>query len=229
MKTGRYALVAITIAALLLLSAPLLPHGRALDHEDGPAVTAAPELDLTDLYAWTTNGKVAVVLDVHPDAGESDFFPTTAQYIVHFESSAVFPGGGTPVDVIVEFDAQQNARVWVGEDNYVTGDARVEAGLVSDDGKIRVFTGRRNDPAFSNLTGFDAFREAVIARAASTDECEEAAAGDLEVLATTMRGDAPVDGYEGRNVLSIVLELDASLVAAGGPVLGVWASSHRRP
>ena len=51
----------VLAAAVWLLSTP----SYAADHTDGPAATAAPETDITDLFAWmSADGSTAVLTAV---------------------------------------------------------------------------------------------------------------------------------------------------------------------
>ena len=38
----------------------------------------------------------------------------------------------------------------------------------------------------------------------------------------------PVDTFAGKNVLAIVLEIDKTVLTVGGPVLGIWSSTHQK-
>jgi len=104
---------------------------------------------------------------------------------------------------------------------------------VSADGKLRVFTGLRQDPFFFNLAGF---RETcrIVAGAASgltfdaagCPALDEATATALVTQLQSAPGGGPApDSFAGFNVISIVLEIDKSLVTPGGPIVAVEAST----
>ena len=81
-------------AALLLLIAPI---ALAADHMDGPAATADPAADITDLFAWTsTDGaRLNLVLDVFPGATSTAKFSNAVQYVFHTTSHSAF-GAASP-------------------------------------------------------------------------------------------------------------------------------------
>jgi len=232
----------LALALTSLFSAPL---AVAADHVDGPAVLTDPSADITDVYAWTsTDGtKVNLVLNVAPVASTSSRFSDVVKYVFHTSSCATYtaPGGCTAAkeDIICTFDAAQKVSCWVGTDDYVTGDASAVAGLSSVDGKLKVFTGLRDDPFFFNLDGFNAMRNTVIAAAPSLTfnvaGCPALSAGTSAVLVQMLSTDpnsVPAGGpakdfFAALDVLSIVLQVDKSLLTKGGPIVAVWASTNR--
>lgn len=46
-------------------------------------------------------------------------------------------------------------------------------------------------------------------------------------LQTDVGGGAATDFFAGMNVLTIAIEIRKSLVTPGGPILGIWGSTHR--
>ena len=110
------------------------------------------------------------------------------------------------------------------------------AGIVSGSGRLRVFAGLRDDPFFFEFSGF---KEAVMmvsevaADLTFVDGCptlEPATqAALLTQLQTSPSGTPATDSFEGMNVLSVVVQLDPTLVNVNGPLLAVWASTHANP
>jgi hypothetical protein len=50
----------------------------------------------------------------------------------------------------------------------------------------------------------------------------------VNLLSTNPTNGGPaVDFFLGLNVLSIVLQVDKTLLTSGGPVVGVWASTNK--
>src|SRR5437762_3343648 len=100
------------IAALLAAGAV-----RAADHADGPAATADPAADVTDVFAWTSSdgARVNLVMNVFPAAAASSKFSNTVQYVFHTSSRAAFgdTAKGT-LDIICTFDAAQAISCWAG-------------------------------------------------------------------------------------------------------------------
>jgi hypothetical protein len=206
----------------------------AADHRDAPGVTADPAADITDLYTWTDQGNAIFVLNVTPLAMASTKFSNKVQYVIHTESSMSYGQAGQKTDIIVTFDANQKASVWVGDKDYVTGDASVMTGLASADGKFKVFAGLRDDPFFFNLEGFketvniiNGALPSLVFDAAGCPKLDAASSTVLVMkLNTGVNGTAPVDFFGGTNVLSIVLSIDKSLLNTGGPILRSWASTN---
>ena len=206
----------------------------AADHIDAPGAIADPTADITDLYTWMDQGKVVFALDVTPLAATGAKFSDKVQYVIHTESAAAFGKTGEKVDIIVTFDAAQKASVWIGDTGYVTGNASATTGLASADGKFKVFAGLRDDPFFFNLDGFKA-TVGIVDGAAASLQFDAAGCPKLDAatsaalvkqLKTATGGGAAVDFFAGKNVLSIVLSIDKSLLNAGGPVMSAWASTN---
>jgi hypothetical protein len=210
----------------------------AADHIDAPATTADPAADITDLYAWmSSDGKsVELALDVVPFATSSSKFSDAVTYAIHVNSSSGYGKTQTETLVICQFDTAQNIQCWVGDGEYVTGDASKTAGIQSASGKVKVFAGLRNDPFFFELDGFKKAVSTVDAAEGSLQfdgsGCAMLSAATSNTLVGQLMhepdGTAPKDTFAGKNVLAIVLEIDKSILTPGGSALGVWASTHQR-
>jgi Domain of unknown function (DUF4331) len=222
--------------AVALFAAPL---ALAADHQDGPAATADPAADITDVFAWMSPDatKVNLVMDVFPFATGTPKFSNAIQYVFHTSSRASFGAAvaGT-VNVICTFDTAQTISCWAG-DEYVTGDASSTSGLSSASGKLKVFAGLRNDPFFFNLDGFKATAALVTSVKGSLtpgpDGCPQLD-GPTSTLLVTQLGSAPDGGpphdhFLGANLLAIVVQLDKSILTSGGPLVSVWAATHVSP
>jgi hypothetical protein len=212
----------------------------AADHLDAPTVKMDATTDITDLYTFMDGNNVVFVLNVSPLATTTSKFgvSTAVQYAIHTTSTDKFVGGVTPVpiDIIATFDANQKISLWVGTSEYVTGDASATTGLASADGKVKVFAGLRDDPFFFNLNGFHDAEAAVEAAAggltfdaAGCPALNAATAAAVAgMLNHTMQGTMPTsDFFAGKNVLSIVVSVDKSLVTAGGALIASWASTNK--
>jgi len=208
----------------------------AADHLDGAAVKTDAATDINDLYAWSTSDKINLVMTVFPQAGANAKFSAAAAYVFHTSSRANFAAtASTALDIICTFDAAQKVSCWVGSDktNYVSGDA--SASITSSSGKVRVHTGRHDDPFFFNLAGFNKVREIVKGAAASltfdANGCPALDAATSGVLVNQLKqtatGGAAANFFAGLNTLAIVLQIDKSVLTAGGPLMSVWAGTHR--
>jgi hypothetical protein len=124
--------------------------------------------------------------------------------------------------------------------DYVQGDPSATAGMVSADGKLRVFAGRRSDPFFFNLQGFRDGVAAVKAAAggltfdAAGCPTNADAAGVRAKLqeAAQLTAQAPcatdhADCFKHLKVQAIALQVDTSLVLdAGHTTVAVWGSTN---
>jgi hypothetical protein len=231
--TGEW-IFALALASILAGGA-----SRAADHVDGPAASADPSADITDIFAWMSPDakRVYLVMNLVRNATAASKFSDSVQYVFHTTSRANF--GATPspeVNVICTFNAAQRIECWVGNEAYVTGDASVPDGISSADGKLRVFAGLRDDPFFFNLGGFRAASE-IVAGAAGSLTFDPAGCPALDAttstalvtqLETAPGGGPAVDNFSRLNVLSIALSIDKSLLTKNGPIIAVWGSTNRR-
>lgn len=222
--------------AVALAIASSGPLALAADHLDSASVKKDALTDITDVYGWVEADKTLLVLNVAPLATGESKFSDAVQYALHLESSAAYGMGGQKMDVICTFDASQKISCWVGDKDYVTGDASPTAGLMSDSGATRVFAGLRADPFYFNLEGFlDATSFVTGAAGSLTFDGSGCPALDgatattiVGMLQGTMMGaGASANFFETVNVLSIVVEVDTAVVNGGGPILSVWGSTHK--
>jgi hypothetical protein len=222
--------------AVTLFAAPL---ALAADHQDGPAATADPSADITDVFAWMSSdaSKVNLVMDVFPFATGTPLFSNTVQYVFHTSSRPSFgTTAAASINVICTFDTAQTISCWAGAE-YVTGDASSTTGLSSASGKLKVFAGLRNDPFFFNLDGFKAtVADVTAAKGALTFDsngCPELDGPTSTALVTQLAsapdGGAPQNHFLGANLLAIVIQVDKSVLTAGGPLVSVWAATHVAP
>jgi hypothetical protein len=230
--------LSLQLTGLLALFA-LLPTAHAADHRDGPSATSNKDADINDLYAWADAGgqKVNLVMTFNPAAPTDTLASDAVLYVFHLNSKQTFTAtASTEVRIICGFDAQQMISCWAGDSEYVTGKADTAQGLSSTSGKLKVFAGLRNDPFFFNIPGFATTVGMVKAAASSLTfdpaGCPKLDSGTSNTLVTQLRTDAngglPKDTFAATNTLAIVVQVDKSLVTPGGPILGVWASTHRR-
>ena len=231
-KNGKLA-VALLAAAVLAL-----PAAYAADHIDGPAASLDPAADITDVFAWMSSdaSRVYLVMDLTRDASTSSRFSDEVQYVFHTTSAPSYGAPATEVDIICVFDQAQRIQCWVGDAEYVSGNATGLNGIASSNGRLRVFAGLRNDPFFFNLAGFNTVRAAVRGAAGGLRfdpaGCPALDAATSNALVTQLQrapgGGPATDTFANLNVLAIVLDLDKSLVTANGPILGFWGSTNSR-
>jgi hypothetical protein len=237
MKKMTWLRAAPALAVLVGVSTAL-----AADHLDAPTVKLDATTDITDLYTWMDGNNVVYVLNVNPLATTASKFAvsTAGQYVIHTYSTDKFIAGATPVpvNIIATFDANQKISLWVGASEYVNGDASPAAGISSADSKVKVHTGLHDDPFFFNLDGFHAAEAAVEATTGLVSNvagCPQLSAAQsaalVKVLSTnplsTPAGGTAVDYFAGKNVLSIVVSVDKSLLTTGGALVSAWASTNK--
>lgn len=229
-----------SLLLILFLAFWLVPGpSMAADHVDGPRASADPAADITDIFAWMSPdaSKVYLAMDLVRNATTASRFSDSVQYVFRTSSQPSF--GSTDkseVDIICEFDAAQIIQCWIGNQDYVTGDASSVSGINSEEGKVKVFAGLRNDPFFFNLSGFRKTAQTVTEAAASLTfdaaGCPALDAATSTALVTQLQsspeGTAATDSFANFNVLAIVLELDKTLLTQNGSILSVAASTHRR-
>lgn len=225
---GASACVSLSLGTFL--AKDVLSH----DHADSPSVIAEPAADITGLYAWMSNDTDRLNLIMTLPALTA--FPATVDYVFHVDSGPTVGAFATSYQIICRFDPGQQIECWSGDDEYILGSALVEEGISTEGDRFRVFAGPRADPTYFNLAGFEATTAAARSALpqlqqdaagcpALTEEDSEAL---LRQLRTSPEGGDPVNAFAGRDALSIVVSVERELVARGGPILGVWASTHRR-
>jgi hypothetical protein len=223
-------LLPCTAAALLLASAA----APAADHLDTPTVIADPAADIGDLYAWMSADRrhLNLVLDLFgPRLSDA------VDYRFHIGSGRGF-GQRTRsrIDLRCRFAVDGAVDCHGPRTERVHGHAGSEAGLSSRSGRLRVYTGLRNDPFFNNVNGtrwaYGAAAEA-LATGTSRDSAgcpafdAKASAEIRRRWASTSDG-SPTDFLRGWKVSALVLQVDLDLVGRGGPLLAVWATTARR-
>jgi hypothetical protein len=228
-----------TLGIVLALGLPIAAF--AADHLDSPTAssTGEPTADITDVYAWMTSDatKLNLVAAVNADAGENAIFSDAVVYQFAVSSS---PAYGEPQEstlIPCKFLDGTNVECWAGND-YVVGDPTNPEGIVSDNGGLRVFAGRRDDPFFLEYNGFlNAVNLANSAVAAGDVQFEEANKGCptltaeqqtalLGALQSGNDGDRASNTFAGQSVLALVLQVDKTIVDGNGPVLGVSFSTY---
>ncbi|AKU98225.1 hypothetical protein AKJ09_04889 [Labilithrix luteola] len=233
-RTWLLALAAVATAAAVGLSRPAL----SADHRDAPKTKAEPAADINDVYTWVDGTNYQMVMTVFPFADANAKFSNTVQYVFHTASGPAFGNTTANEDVICTFDAAQNISCWVGTDDFVTGNANVQAGITSASGKTKVFAGLRSDPFFFNLTGFndavaavDAAKPTLSNLTAGCPTIDQATSTALQgILKETASPTNPTrsspDDFATAATLAIVVSVDKTLVTKGGNIVAVWASTN---
>ena len=221
----------------------------AADHRDGPSVTDATDksVDINDVFAFTEGDNVNLGMDVFPFAETTSHFSDATEYVFHVTSSTAFGANdGTATNVICTFDAAQTIQCWIGDTDYVTGDASSDTTpLAAADGKFSVFAGRRADPFYFYLTdgatppggGFNGARAAALAAIPTLTASNFYASGcihaaDVFTLVTSkaVATQQSQNNFAPANVLAISMQIDKGLLTdATHPFFSVWASTNVAP
>ena len=217
------------------ISAGAAGAARASDHLDSPTVIADPRADIGDLYAWTSpdGRRLNLVMAI---VGHS--FSDKLEYAFHIDSGRVFGWTKASATIVCRFPAAGVTDCRIGDADRAQGDASGEAGLEGRNRRFRVFAGLRDDPFFNNVRGTRAAYN--VAAEALRKGAPLDAAGcprfDPATSRTILEQWKLTDGKPGANFLAgwtpaaIVVSVDLAVVARGGPLLGVWATtrSHER-
>lgn len=192
------------------------------DHISGPRAIANPITDITDMYAFPSPehpGRLVLVLNTMPHAGTTARFSEGLTY--RFRLRAVTPTVDSPAAAFTvgteELTIDCTFSPPGGEDGadplaqtgrFVTSTGADVTFAVDDErggegNGLRVFAGPRSDPFFLDLVGV---REVFT----------------LQRLTFT---DPGPNGLAGHNVLSIVVDIDASAMLGAGPLLAVIAET----
>ena len=231
----------IAIATIAAGSAVLARRASASDHQDNPLVELNPSLDMTDVYAFpgATAGRVALVLNswafLTPAQTPTTSFDPNLLYQFKIDNN-----GDAKEDLVIQVQfsgtgANQTVKVWGPVAPPVSGamgntistatpsvSGTVNTVLGSASG-IQVFAGAREEPFFIDLEQF--FR-IIPDRKPSTGTL--GALPDTATASSFRTAANAVDFTKGFNVLSIVVELPASMLTAGGTAkLGVWGTISR--
>ncbi len=190
------------------------------DHISGPRALAEPAADITDLYAFASPGRpghLSLVLNTFPFAQLSDSFSDALIYRFRIRPLTIVPGPGiVPFSVSDEefvVDCTFETPSLLGGEVVQHGTCHIQSGEPvpirtgenNEAGGVRVFAGLRWDPFIMDAPA-----------ALKTVESGRLAFRDRSSIF-----------LDGKNVLSIVIELD-SAQRLGGAVVGVIGETLTR-
>lgn len=228
--------------AAVVAAALMLPGGaRGADHLDSPAAVAEPAADITDLYAWMSAdaSKLNLILNWGHNMPATAMFSDAVVYVFHVTSMASYGAADKQeTQILCKFFARTSFECWAGGE-YLTG--AIAAPIESASKRMRAFAGRRNDPFFFELVGFQETVKKVVAAAPSlkfdANMCPAVDAGTSALLVKQLQSSAAISNtnenkpatntFAGLSVHALSIQIDKALVTPKGPILGVWASTHR--
>jgi hypothetical protein len=220
----------VIAAAVLGLALGRVGAARASDHFDSPAMTANPQADIGDVYAWTSadGRRLNVVMTV---AGHS--FSDRLRYDLHIDSGKAFGRTRVSTTIACRFPAPNVTDCRLGAVDAVHGDAGDTRGLEGRNHRFRVFAGRRDDPFYNNVKGSLAAYAAAAAAVKAGAPVDAGGCAHLGAAATQAVADQwrHTDGGPAQNLLAnwtvsaIVIQVDLAVAARGGPIVAVWGTS----
>jgi hypothetical protein len=195
-------------------------------------VIADPAADIGDIFAWTaSDGRhLNLVMDI-----VAHRFSDRLQYVFHVESGERFGRTTASTLIVCRFDVANAVECWVGEADYVRGDASNTTGLEGNNRRFRVFAGLRDDPFFNNVKGTRAAYNLAGAGIRSGARADSAGCprynrttsqAILDTWRHTDRGPA-TNFLAGWKSSALVISLDLDVVNRGGKLLAVWGAVHK--
>ena len=191
----------------------------AADHIDAPFTTGTPNADINDLYAFTRNENVVLVMTIHPFANsETRLNPDYLyQFKIDLDQDNVedrviqVQAVGTGADQRYQIAGPIQPPVLGAQGNEaVPADFSAAFNETTNSGDIMAFVGLRDDPFFFDLAQYQAILDDV-------RENGEITAGGFN--------DPGVDTLGEANTLAIVLEMPRATLGSG--TVGVWATSSQ--
>jgi len=203
---------------------------------------------ITDVYAWMQSSQILnVVMNVSPGDDGSHSFGPGITYVFHLTSRAS-PDITTTADVetrvICQFTANTSIQCWVTDPTsptspkpykaYLAGDPSKATGAETADHLLKVFAGRRSDPQFANTAGLAAavthFKALAVGQTPDKAGCPTWLPGDQANALLLNDLGTGADAFAAANVMSIVVQIDTSLVkATSNGTITVWGATHAAP
>jgi tetratricopeptide (TPR) repeat protein len=208
--------------------------GFASDHLDTPTVIADPAADIGDIYAWTSadGRRLNLIMDI-----VAHQFSDRLQYVFHVDSGRQFGKTTASTLVVCRFDATSAVECWVGDTDYVRGDASNTTGLEGENKRFRVFAGLRDDPFFNNVKGTremygvagSALQHGTTVDGAGCPQFDAATSHSILDTWRHTSGGPAKNFLAGWAASSLVLSIDLDVVNKGGDLLAVWGAVHKIP
>ncbi|MEZ4240137.1 MAG: DUF4331 family protein [Myxococcota bacterium] len=199
-----------TLAGALAVAALVGPRALAADHNEASGAVADHVADIDDVYAWhTADGKLVAIVTFGGPGGEAVAppadFDADLLYAIQLDNDGDFVADQT---VWVRF-GQDATGAWGVQFEGIPGGSGTVSGPVGaaiDAGNgLQAMAGVFDDPFFFDVTGL------------------------TDTLATaTVSFQSTRDGFAGRNVNAIVVQMDTAAATASSNVVRLWATSSRK-
>lgn len=206
----------------------------ASDHLDTPTVIADPAADIGDIFTWTSSDgkRLNLVMDI-----VAHQFSDHLQYVFHVDSGKSFGKTTATTLIVCRFDVAQTAECWVGDADYVHGDASAISGIEGNSRRFRLFAGLRDDPFFNNVKGTremytlagQKLQHGATVDSAGCQQFDEATSRSILDTWHHTSGGPPQNFLAGWKSSSLVISVDLDAVTRGGDLLAVWGAVHKAP
>lgn len=223
------------VSSLVLLAAVaglgLVDRCVASNHLDTPAVTANPQANIGDVYAWTSpdGRRLNLVMDI---VGRS--FSDKLSYVFYIDSGARFGTTTATTTIVCHFPGSNLIDCRLGRIDRARGDASTLAGLQGSHHRFRVFAGLRDDPFFNNVKGTRAAYQVALTALQSGAGLDRAGCPRLDratsrsVLYQWRHTDSgPATNFLAHWTTSaLVISVDTDAIDAGGKMLAIWGATE---
>ena len=206
----------------------------ASDHLDTPTVIADPAADIGDIFTWTSSDgkRLNLVMDI-----VAHQFSDHLQYVFHVDSGKSFGKATATTLIVCRFDVAGVAECWVGNADYVHGDASNITGIEGKKRRFRLFAGLRDDPFFNNVKGTremygvagEALQHGTPVDGAGCPQFDEATSHSILDTWRHTGGGAAQNFLAGWKSSSLVMSIDLDVLTKGGDLLAVWGAVHKVP
>ncbi len=205
----KWALAVPLVAAGIAV----LSQGRAADHLDGPGAKHDPAADITDVYAFmspqaTTPNHVVLVQNVFPIASTTSKFSDKVDYFFRVRKvtgTAPITLDTTALDVKCNVTGSPQSITCTAPGGLTKTVAVGTAGACAVTDNICVYAGLKSDPFYFDLAAFN-----------------------KSVMMNSAQFTTPgVNFFAGLNVLTIVVELNATTAFGANAIVAVSAETNR--
>jgi hypothetical protein len=206
----------------------------ASDHLDTPTVIADPAADIGDIFAWTSSDgrRLNLVMDI-----VAHQFSDRLQYVFHVDSGERFGKTTATTLIVCRFDVANAVECWVGDADYVHGDASNTVGIEGKNRRFRVFAGLRDDPFFNNVKGTRAaynvagaaLQPGTTVDSAGCPQFDEATSHEILDTWRHTDGGPATNFLAGWKSSALVISIDLDVVNTGGKLLAAWGAVHKVP
>lgn len=203
----------------------------ASNHLDTPLVTANPQANIGDIYAWTApDGRhLNLAMDI---VGRS--FSDKLRYVFYIDSGPRFGKTTTTTTIVCRFPNVGITDCRVGSADRARGDADKLTGLEGRNQRFRVFAGLRDDPFFNNVKGTRAAYQVAFAAIKSGATFDRAGCSRLDqaTAQSILYQWRHTDGGPASNFLAqwttsaLVISVDIGAIDRGGKMLAIWAATE---